>query len=183
MYPSLQQDLKRTRQPGQNQNQTSTIDRQIIHPRRNWKFTTPSVHFIIPSSPYPSSLDLSSKTLQSIPPPLQSFSQQTTPNMSSDYSGSTPISEQIRENPSNHPTSTQRLPHWMTQAFTQGEPNLVNDPIDISWDTSLSLPEILSLPSTSSTLSQTPSTTFPLKFSTNLDDRYRERLTNNIPYD
>ena len=71
----------------------------------------------------------------------------------------------------------------MTQAFTQGEPNLVNDPIDISWDTSLSLPEILSLPSTSSTLSQTPSTTFPLKFSTNLDDRYRERLTNNIPYD
>ena len=71
----------------------------------------------------------------------------------------------------------------MTQAFTQGEPSMVNDPIDISWDTSLSLPETLSLPSTSSTLSQIPPTTFPLNFSTNLDDRYREHLTNNIPYD
>ena len=69
----------------------------------------------------------------------------------------------------------------MTQAFTQGESNLVNDPIDISSDTSLSLPETLSLPSTPSTLSQTPNTTFKLNFPSNLDDRYREHLTNNIP--
>ena len=55
----------------------------------------------------------------------------------------------------------------MTQAFTQGEPNLVNDPIEISSDTSLSLLEILSLPSTLSTISQTPTTTFSLNFPTN----------------
>ena len=36
----------------------------------------------------------------------------------------------------------------MNQAFTQGEPNLVNDPIDNSSDLFLSLPETLSLPST-----------------------------------
>ena len=69
----------------------------------------------------------------------------------------------------------------MTQAFTQGEHNLVIDPIEISSDTSLSLPETLSLPSTPSTINQNPTTTFPLNFSTNLDDRYRELLTNNIP--
>ena len=69
----------------------------------------------------------------------------------------------------------------MTQAFTQGEPNLVNDPIDISSDTSLSLQETLSLPPTPSTISQTPTATFPLTFPTNLDDRYRELLTNNRP--
>ena len=68
----------------------------------------------------------------------------------------------------------------MTQAFTQGEPNLVKNPIDISSDTSLSLPETLSLPSTPSTINQTPTTTFPLNFLTNADDRYRELLTNNI---
>ena len=67
----------------------------------------------------------------------------------------------------------------MTQAFTQGEPNLVNDPIDISSDTSLSLPETLSLPSTPSTISQTSN--YPLNFPTNLEDRYRDFLTNNIP--
>ena len=69
----------------------------------------------------------------------------------------------------------------MTQAFTQGEPNSVNDPRDLSSETSLSLPETLSLPSTPSTISQTPSTTFPLKFPTILDDRYRELLAANIP--
>ena len=47
----------------------------------------------------------------------------------------------ICEKPFNPPTSAQRLPHWMTQAFIQGQPNLVNDPIDISSNTSLSLPE------------------------------------------
>ena len=69
----------------------------------------------------------------------------------------------------------------MTRAFTQGEPNLVNDPIDISSDTSLTLQETLSLPSTPSTISQTRTVTFPLTFPPNLDDRYRELLTNNKP--
>ena len=34
----------------------------------------------------------------------------------------------------------------MTQAFIQDEPNLVNDPIDVSSYTTLSLPETLLLP-------------------------------------
>ena len=67
----------------------------------------------------------------------------------------------------------------MTQAFTQGEPNLVNDPIEISSVTFLSLPETLSLPSTPP-VSLTPTTSFP-HFSTNLDDRYKEHLINIIP--
>ena len=69
----------------------------------------------------------------------------------------------------------------MTQAFSQGEPNLVNDPIDISTTTSLSLPETLSLPSTTSKISQTPTTIFPLNLPTKLNDSYRELLTENIP--
>ena len=69
----------------------------------------------------------------------------------------------------------------MTQAFTQGEPNLVNDPIVISSHTFLPLTETLLLPSTPSTINQTPTTTFSPNFLTNLDDRYREFLTNNIP--
>ena len=95
-----------------------------------------------------------------------------------DYLGSTPTSEQIRENPFNPPTSTRRLPQ--TQVFTQDEPNLVNDPIDISSDTTLSLPEFLPLPSTTS-ISQTSTTSFPPNFPTNLDDRYKGYITNNIP--
>ena len=67
----------------------------------------------------------------------------------------------------------------MTQAFTQGEPNLVNDPIDVSSDTTLSLPETLSLPSTRS-LTQISQTPFPPNFPTNHDARYRENSTNNI---
>ena len=67
----------------------------------------------------------------------------------------------------------------MTQVFTQSEPNLVNDPIDVSSDTTLSLPETLSLPSTPS-LSQISQTHFPLNFPTNLDARYRENSTNDI---
>ena len=83
------------------------------------------------------------------------------------------------------PTSTQRLPHWMTQAFTQGEPNLVNDPIEIfnilnNQDTTLTLPETLSLPSTPS-VSQIPTTSFPPILLTSLNDRYKEHLTNSIP--
>ena len=67
----------------------------------------------------------------------------------------------------------------MTQAFTKGETNLVNDPIDVSTDTTLSLPETLSLPSTPSLIqiSQTP---FPPNFPTNLDARKRENSTINI---
>ena len=53
----------------------------------------------------------------------------------------------------------------MTQALTQGKPNSVNDPIDISSDASLSLPEILSLPSTPSTKSQIPTTTKQTRYS------------------
>ena len=63
--------------------------------------------------------------------------------------------------------------------FTQGKPNLVNDPIDVSSDTSLSLPETLSLPSNPS-LTQISQTPFPPKFPTNLAARYREISTNNI---
>ena len=67
----------------------------------------------------------------------------------------------------------------MTHAFTQGELNLANDPLDVSTETSLSLPETLSLPSTPSLspISQTP---FPPNFPPNLDARYRENSTNNI---
>ena len=68
----------------------------------------------------------------------------------------------------------------MTQVFTQGEPNLVKNPIDVSSDTSLSLPETLSLPSTPP-LGHIATTPFPPNFPTNLDARYRENSTNNIP--
>ena len=55
----------------------------------------------------------------------------------------------------------------------------MNDPIDVSSDTSLSLPETLSFPST---ISLTPNlqTPFPSNFPTNLDARYSENSTNNI---
>ena len=78
----------------------------------------------------------------------------------------------------NPPTTTEQLPYWITHVFLQGESNLVNDPIDISSDTSLSLPETLSLPSTPSLtpISQTP---LPSNFPTNLDARYREYSTSN----
>ena len=68
----------------------------------------------------------------------------------------------------------------MTQAFTQGESNLVNGPIDVSSDTTLSLPATLSLPSTPS-FGQFATSTFPPNFPTTLDARYRENSTNNIP--
>ena len=67
----------------------------------------------------------------------------------------------------------------MTQAFTRGELNLVNDPIDVSSDTYLSLPETLSLPSTPS-LTQISQTPFLPNFPTKVDARYRENSTNNI---
>ena len=79
------------------------------------------------------------------------------------------------------PNPTARLPYWTTHSYTQGEPNLVNDPIDISTDATLSsLPETLSLPSTPSS-SQISPTLFPLNFSNNLDAGYREQSSTNIP--
>ena len=79
------------------------------------------------------------------------------------------------------PNPTARLPYWATHSYTQGELNLVNDPIDISTDTTLSsLPETLSLPSTPS-LSQISPTLFPLNFPNNLDARYREQSSSNTP--
>ena len=55
----------------------------------------------------------------------------------------------------------------------------MNDAIDVSYDTILSIPETLSLHSTPSLtpISQTP---FPSIFPTNPDARYRENSTNNI---
>ena len=108
-------------------------------------------------------------------------SQKSFLNIPSEYLGLTPISEQIRENPFNPPESTERLPYWTSHSYTQGEPNLVNEPINISSDTTLSsLPETLSLPSKPS-LSQVSRTLFPLNFANNLDARYREQSSSNIP--
>ena len=138
---------------------------------------TPRVQFKISQSTIANPIDVSSRTIQSTPP---TASQPSTSNIPSDYLGSTPTSEKIRENPFNPPATTEHLPYWMTQVFTQGEPNFVNDPIDVSSDTTLSLPETLSPPSTPS-LSQFSPTPFPLYFPTNLDARYRENSFNNIP--
>ena len=136
---------------------------------------TPRVTFIIPQSPRPSISEVSSITLPDTP---TLTSQQNTPNLPTDYLGSTPTSEQIRENPFKPSNTTERLPYWTTQPYSQGEPNLVNEPIDISSDTTLSsLPETLSLPSTPS-ISQISTTFFPLNFPNNLDARYREQSTN-----
>ena len=154
------------------------INRQIIHTRRNRNFQTPRVQFNIPKSPTSNPLDLSSSTLPDKPP---TASQQSTSNKPSDYLGSTPTSEQIRENPFNPPTTTERLPYWVTHTYTQGEPNIVNDPIDVSSDTTLStLPETFSLPSTPS-LSQISPSIFPVIFPTNLDSRYQQQPSHNIP--
>ena len=122
MYPTLPQDLNRIRHISQNQN-TVEVNRQIINPRRNRNFQTPRVTFSIPQSPTPSSSEVSSITL---PDTSTLTSQQSTPNLPSDYLGLTPTSEQIRKNPFNRPNTTERLPYWTTQPYSQGEPNLVN---------------------------------------------------------
>ena len=111
------------------------MNRQIIQPRRNRNFPTPGVTFSILQSPTPSSSEISSITIPDTP---TLTSQQSTPNIPSDYLESTPTSEQIRENPPNPPNTAERLPYWTTQPYPRGEPNLVNDPIDISSDTTLS---------------------------------------------
>ena len=175
--PCVQQDLNRVRHISQNQN-TLEIKRQIIHPRRKRNSQTPRAHFNIPQPPTPNPLDLSSSPLPDTPP---TASQQSTSNIPWDYLGSTPTSEPIRENPFNPPATTERLPFWAMHTYTQGETNLVSDPIDFSSDTTLSaLPETFSLPSTPS-LSQISPTLFPLNFSTHLDSKYQEQSSNNIP--
>ena len=177
MYPILPQEFSRIRNISQNQ-KTVEINRQIIHPRRNRSFQTPRVDFDVPHSPKPTTSENPNSTL---PETLPLFSQGSTSSIPSDYLGSTPTSEQTRENPFNPPNPTRRLRYWTTHSYTQGEPNLVNDPIDISTDTkSSSLPETLSLPSTTS-LSQISPTLFPLYFPNNLDARYREQSSTNIP--
>ena len=100
LYPTLPQELKRIRNPSQNQN-TAEINRQIIHPRRNRNFQTPRVHFNIPQSP---SQTTPENTTGITPETPTLFSQRSTSSLPSDYLGSTPTSEQIRENPFNPQT-------------------------------------------------------------------------------
>ena len=174
----MQQDLNRVRHISQNQN-TLEINRQIIHPRRNRNFQTSRVHFNIPHSPTPTTSELSSSTLPETP---TFSSQQSISNIPSDYLDSTPTSEQIRENPFNPPDSTERPTYCSTHSYTQGEPKLLNEPIDVSSDTTLSsLPETLSLPSTPSLSQQISPTLSPLNFPTNLDARYQEQSSTNTP--
>ena len=69
----------------------------------------------------------------------------------------------------------------MTNKYPHGEPNLVSNPVDVSFDTTLStLPETLSLPSTPS-LSKISPSIFQINFLTNLDSRYQEQSSQNIP--
>ena len=112
LYPKLPHNLNRIRHISQNQNKVE-VKRQIIHPRRNRNFQTPRVTFNIPQSPTPSTSEVSSITLPDTP---TLTSQQNTPNLASDYLGSTPTSEQIRDNPFNPPNTTERLPYWTTQS-------------------------------------------------------------------
>ena len=65
----------------------------------------PRVQFNIPHSQTTTPLNLSSSTIQSNP---QTPVQQNTSNIPSDYLGSIPTSEQIRENPFD-PTTTEQL--------------------------------------------------------------------------
>ena len=109
------------------------------------------------------------------------LSQHSASSIPSDYLSSTPTSEQTSEDPFNSPNPTARLPYLATHSSTQEEPNIVNEPIDISTDTTpSSLSETLSLPSTPS-LSQISTTLFPLNFPNNLDAKYREQSSSNTP--
>ena len=71
-----------------------------MHPRRNRNFQTPRVHFDIPQSPSQNTPENPIGTLPETPTLL---SQRSTSSLPSDYLGSTPTSEQIRENPFNPP--------------------------------------------------------------------------------
>ena len=89
LYPTLPQDLNRTRHISQNHN-TVELNRQIIHPRRNRNFQTLRVHFDIPQSPTPTSSENSSSTLPETPTLL---SEHSTSSIPSDYLGSTHIGQ------------------------------------------------------------------------------------------
>ena len=69
----------------------------------------------------------------------------------------------------------------MSKTFLRGEPNLVNEHIDIISDTSLSLLKFLSLPTTLLVTDQTPTTPFATNFPNNIDDRYCETPGTSIP--
>ena len=77
------------------------MNRQIIHPRRNRNFQTPRVHFDIPQSP---SQNTPENPIGILPETPTLLSQRSTSSLPSDYLGSTPTSEQIRENPFNPQT-------------------------------------------------------------------------------
>ena len=100
LHPTLPQDLSRIRHISQNQN-TIEINRQSIHPRRNRNFQTPRVHFDIPQTPSPITPENPNSTLPETPTLL---SQRRTSSIPSDFLGSTPTSEQIRDNTFNPPT-------------------------------------------------------------------------------
>ena len=117
LYPTLPQDFNRIRHTSQNQN-TVEVNRQIIYPRRNRSFQTPRVHFDIPQSPTPTTSEISCSTLPETPTLL---SQHSTSNLPSVYLGSTPTSQQIRENPFNPPDTTERPPYWTTHSYTKDE--------------------------------------------------------------
>ena len=111
LYPTLPQKLSRIRHINQNQN-TIEINRQIIHPRQNRNFQTPRVHFDIPQSPPPITPENPNSTLPETPTLL---SQRSTSSIPSDYLGSTPTSEQIRDNPFNPPPPTKHHDYHIGQ--------------------------------------------------------------------
>ena len=67
------------------------------------------------------------------------------------------------------------------KTFSQDEPNVVNEHKDTSSNSSLTLPEILSLPSTTSVTGQKPTLRFPTNFPKKLDYRYLELYGTNTP--
>ena len=101
-YPSLKQDLYRNTHLSQNHNLTITMEKPIIHPRRNQNLTTTRILFNIPSSPSPNSLNFSSNNLKSTPITPNCFYTKYL-NYSIRLLGLIPTSEQIRENYFNLP--------------------------------------------------------------------------------
>ena len=111
IYPPLQQGLNTARHQSQNQN-TQELNRQIIHPRQNRHLQNTRVQFNIPHSPTTNPVNLSSSTIQTTP---KIPSQQKLSNKPSDYLGSTPTSEQIREKPFNPPAIQKHSLFALTQ--------------------------------------------------------------------
>ena len=159
LYPTLQQDLNRVKHISQNQNKLE-INRQIIHPRRNRNFQTPRVHSNIPQSATPTTSELSSSTLPETP---SLSSQHSISNIPSDYLGSTPTSEQTRENLFNPTDTIERPQYWTTHSYiyAQGEPKLFNEPIVIQ----LIIPARNTFPSINTFNRSNITNNFPPKFS------------------